>query len=54
VTNAWHNRLLADAKLKPEERRTWSTVYPTGQPRPAGLVGPVKLLVGTDYIEPSN
>jgi hypothetical protein len=54
VTNAWYNRLLADAKLKPEERRTWSTVYPTGQPRPAGLLGPVKLLVGTDYIEPSN
>jgi hypothetical protein len=54
VTNAWYNRLLADAKLKPEERRTWSTVYPTGEPRPAGLLGPVKLLVGTDYIEPSN
>jgi hypothetical protein len=54
VTNAWHNRLLADARLKPEERRTWSTVYPTGKPRPAGLLGPVKLLAGTDYIEPSN
>lgn len=54
ITNAWHNRLLADAKLKPEERRTWSTVYPTGKPRPAGLIGPVKLLVGTDYIESSN
>jgi hypothetical protein len=54
VTNAWHNRLLSEAKLKPEDRRTWSTVYPTGQPRPAGLLGPVKLLVGTDYIEPSN
>jgi hypothetical protein len=54
VTNAWHNRLLADAKLKPEERRTWSTVYPTGQPRPAGLVGPVRLIAGTDYIEPSD
>ncbi|HUT28676.1 MAG TPA: glycosyl hydrolase [Sedimentisphaerales bacterium] len=54
VTNAWHNRLLADAPLKPEERRTWSTVYPTGQPRPAGLIGPVRLLAGTEYIEPSN
>jgi hypothetical protein len=54
VTNAWYNRLLADARLKPEERRTWSTVYPTGKPRPAGLVGPVRLIAGTDYIEPSN
>ena len=54
VTNAWYNRLLAEARLKPEERRTWSTVYPTGQPRPAGLIGPVKLLIGADYIEPSN
>jgi len=54
VTNAWHNRLLADARLKPEDRRTWSTVYPTGEPRPAGLLGPIRLLVGTDYIEPSN
>jgi len=54
VTNAWCNRLLADARLKPEERRTWSTVYPTGEPRPAGLLGPIRLLVGTDYIEPSN
>jgi len=54
VTNAWYNRLLADARLKPEERRTWSTVYPSGKPRPAGLLGPVRLLVGTDYIEPSN
>jgi hypothetical protein len=54
VTNAWHNRLLADARLKPEERRTWSTVYPSGKPRPAGLVGPVRLLAGTDYIEPPN
>jgi len=47
VTNAWYNRLLADAKLKPRERRTWSTVYPEGKPRPAGLVGPVKLIAGT-------
>ncbi|MHC4500765.1 MAG: glycosyl hydrolase, partial [Planctomycetota bacterium] len=54
VTNAWYNRLLAGARLKPEDRRTWSSVYPTGEPRPAGLLGPVKLLVGTDYIEPSN
>jgi len=54
VTNAWHNRLLAEARLKPKERRTWSTVYPTGEPRPAGLVGPVKLLAGTSHIEPSN
>jgi hypothetical protein len=54
VTNAWHNRLLADARLKPEERRTWSTVYPSGELRPAGLVGPVRLIAGTDYIEPSN
>jgi len=52
VTNAWYNRLLADARLKPEERRTWSTIYPTGKPRPAGLLGPVRLLVGSDYIEP--
>ena len=54
VTNAWYNRLLADAKLKPEERRTWSTVYPTGKLRPAGLVGPVKLLAGANYIELSH
>jgi len=54
VTNAWYNRLVADAKLKPEERRTWSTVYPTGKLRPAGLVGPVKLLAGAHYIELSH
>jgi len=50
------DRLLADAKLKPEERWTWSTVYPggEGEPRPAGLLGRVKLVAGTDYIELSN
>ena len=54
VTNAWYNRLLADGKLKPEERRTWSTIYPIGKPRPAGLVGPVKLVRGIYHIEPTN
>lgn len=54
VTNAWYNRLRGDAKLKPKDRRTWSTVYPTGETRPAGLLGPVRLLVGIDYTEPSN
>jgi hypothetical protein len=50
VTNAWYNRLLADGKLKPEERRTWSTSYPRGKLRPAGLVGPVKLIRGKDAL----
>jgi len=54
VTNAWYNRLVGDAGLEGEERRTWSTVYPEGKLRPAGLLGPVRLLAGTDYIEPPN
>ncbi len=50
VTNTWHNRLVADAKLPPAERTTRTNVTVTmGKPfaesdlLPGGLFGPVKL-----------
>jgi len=47
VTNMWPNRLIGDAQLPPEQRRTWSTYNPYTKDSPltpAGLLGPVRLL----------
>ncbi len=50
VVNSWHNRLVGDAGRTKEERRTSLTHNPfkAGDPlQPAGLLGPVRLLVGS-------
>ncbi len=46
VTNTWHNRLVFDAALPAEQRRTWVTSGPSGKSslRPSGLLGPVQLV----------
>jgi hypothetical protein len=46
VTNAWNNRLVGDAQLPPEQRRSWSSANQIGAGHPllpAGLLGPVTL-----------
>ena len=47
VTNNWQNRLIGDAKLPQNERKTFTTA-PSRSPRtkllPSGLSGPVQLL----------
>ncbi len=46
VANLWPNRLIGDAALPPEQRRTWTTSnpYKAGAPLlPSGLLGPVTL-----------
>ncbi len=45
VTNTWYNRLIYDASLPEEQRKTW-TIHAPGPQTPmqeAGLVGPVML-----------
>jgi hypothetical protein len=43
VVNLWPNRLLGDAKLPPEQRRTRTniTLDPKATLLPSGLLGPV-------------
>ena len=46
IVNLWPNRLIGDAKLPPEERRTWrkSATNPDQPLLSSGLLGPVKIL----------
>lgn len=48
VTNTWHNRLVFDAGLKKQNRKTWTFSGPkkTAAFKPAGLKGPVRLQFG--------
>ena len=45
VTSTWHNRLVHDAALPEQERKTWTIRGPSADAplRPAGLLGPVFL-----------
>jgi len=46
VVNPWNNRLVGDASLPPEKRRTslsLATIKPKTPLRSAGLLGPVSL-----------
>ena len=48
VTNTWHNRLVADRNLPPEERQTWLSEWGgvrSDRLLPAGLLGPVEVRV---------
>jgi hypothetical protein len=47
VANLWANRLIGDAALPEEKRRTWTTNRPYTKDSPlleSGLLGPVQLL----------
>jgi hypothetical protein len=46
VVNLWPNRLLADSKLTPQQRRTRTSgpLRATIAPLPSGLLGPVRLM----------
>ena len=46
VTGTWFNRLVRDASLPENQRRTWTVNGPSkDEPlRPSGLAGPVRLL----------
>ena len=46
VTTTWFNRLAYDAGLPEKDRKTWTIAGPKKgtQPKPAGLLGPVKLV----------
>ncbi len=48
VTNTWRNRLIYDASLPENQRKTWTISGPPANatPEPAGLLGPVQLRVG--------
>jgi hypothetical protein len=51
VTNTWGNRLIGDAALPLEKRRTWMTAaYPPSNAEllPAGLLGPVTIVKQVD------
>ena len=45
VTSTWHNRLVHDASLPVQERKTWTIGGPSADApfRPSGLLGPVVL-----------
>ena len=45
VTTTWFNRLAYDARLPEKDRKTWTIAGPKKgtPPKPAGLLGPVKL-----------
>ena len=48
VTNTWRNQLIFDNNRSPEDKKTWTTNAPKPHEKqltPAGLIGPVKLLV---------
>jgi len=46
VTSTWFNRLVYDAKLPEDQRRTWVIGGPSAKERmrPSGLIGPVELV----------
>jgi hypothetical protein len=48
VTNTWHNRLVYDADLEADQRKTWTISGPAkDEPlEPAGLVSPIRIEVG--------
>lgn len=48
VTNTWRNRLIYDASLPENQRKTWTIAGPPANaaPEPAGLIGLVQLRVG--------
>lgn len=52
VTNIWNNRLVADAKLQPDKRRTYVSQNYRFDPREAlyrsGLFGPVRILAESE------
>jgi hypothetical protein len=50
VTNLWPNRMIADAALPAEARKSFTTTKhwsADGKPLPSGLLGPVRLLPAT-------
>lgn len=56
VTNLWPNRLIADAALPVEERRSFTTTsYYNADSKPleSGLFGPVRLLTGSRRVIPT-
>ena len=49
VANHWLNRIIGDEKLAPEERFTQTNVKSKNSKlQPAGLLGPVSLLIEKD------
>jgi len=54
VANLWDNRLIKDAQLPPVQRLTRGTYtkQPTDPLLASGLLGPVRLLAGTDARSP--
>ena len=48
VTNTWHNRLVYEASLKPNQRKTWTLAGPARDDplESAGILGPVAICVG--------